>query len=69
MGQTQNSTGTGDIALTQLPSLFPIKGNLMPGFRHNLIGVVPLCNVDCTATFTREAIIVHNKQGTAMLTG
>ena len=41
----------------------------MPGFRHTLIGVGPLCDADCAVTFTREAFIVRDKQGTAVLTG
>ena len=41
----------------------------MPGFRHTLIGVVPLCDADCIVTFTREAVIVRDQQGTSVLTG
>ena len=41
----------------------------MPGFRHTLIGVVPLCDADCTVTFTCEAVIVRYQQGTPVLTG
>ena len=41
----------------------------MPGFRHTLIVVWPLCDADCAVTFTREAVIVRDKQGTALLTG
>ena len=41
----------------------------MPGFLHTLIGVGPLCDAYCTVTFARDAVIVRNKQGTAVLTG
>ena len=41
----------------------------MPGFRHTLIGVGPLCDADCTVTFTREAVIVQDTRGTPVLTG
>ena len=41
----------------------------MTGLRHNLIGVGPLCDADCTFTFTREEVIVCNKQDTDVLTG
>ena len=41
----------------------------MPGFRHTLIVIGPLCDSDCTVTFTREAIIVRDTQGTPVLTG
>ena len=68
-GQTQQSTGIGDLDLPRLPSGFPIKGHLVPGFRHTLVLVGPLCDADCTFTFTREAVIVRDKQVTAVLTG
>ena len=41
----------------------------MPGFRHTLIGVGPLCDADCTITFTRAAVIVRDARGTPVLTG
>ena len=41
----------------------------MPGFRHTLIVVVPLCDVDCAVTFTCEEVIVCNKQSKAVLNG
>ena len=41
----------------------------MPGFRHTLIGVGTLCDADCAVTFTSKAVIVRDKQGTAVLTG
>ena len=68
-GQTQQSNGTGDLHLHHLPSRFLITGHLMPGFRHTLIGVGPLCDSYCTVTFTREAVIVRYQQGTPVLTG
>ena len=68
-GQTQQSAGAGNLALPHIPSEFPIKGRLIPGFRHTLIGVGPLCDDNCTVTFTRKAFVVRNKQGTAVLTG
>ena len=69
IGETQQYEVTGNLALPHLPSGFPIKGHLMPGFRHNLIGVGPLYDSDCSVTFTREAITIRDKQGTALLTG
>ena len=41
----------------------------MPGFRYTLVGVGPLCDADCTVTFTRKAIIIRDKQGIEVLTG
>ena len=41
----------------------------MPGFRHTLIWVCPICDANCTVTFTRKAVIVRYQQGTPVLTG
>ena len=41
----------------------------MPGFRNTLIGLGPLCDADCTVTFTHEALIVQDTRGTPVLTG
>ena len=68
-GQTQKSAGTGNLALPNLPSGFTIKGHPIHGFFHTLIRLGPLFDADCTVTFTHEAVIVCNKQGTAVLTG
>ena len=68
-GQTQSSTGTGELNLPKLPSDFLVTGHIMPGFRHTLIGVGPLCDADCTVTFTRVAVIGRDAQGSPVLTG
>ena len=68
-GKKQQSTGTGDLNLPQIPSGLPITGHIMPGFRHTLIGVGPLCDADCTVAFTSEAVIVRDIQGMTVLTG
>ena len=67
--QTQQYAGTGNLALPHLLSGFSTKGNLLPGFRHTLIGLGTLCDADCAFTFTRKAVIVSEKQGAAVLTG
>ena len=41
----------------------------MPGFCHTLIWVGPLCDADCTVTFTCAAVIVRYSNGTPVLTG
>ena len=41
----------------------------MPGLRHILIGVGPLCDTDCTVTFTCAAVIVRYARGIPVLTG
>ena len=68
-GQSQQSTGTGDLNLPQLPSGFLITGHILPGFRHTLIGVGPFFYTDCTVTFTSAAVIVRDARGMPVLTG
>ena len=68
-GQSQNSTGTGELNLPKLPSGFPVTRHIMSGFRHTLIRVCPLCDADCTVTFTRVDVIVRDAQGSPVLTG
>ena len=68
-GQTQISIGAGELNLPELPANFPITGHIMPGFRHTLIGVGPLCDADCTVTFTSTAVVVRYTQGNPLLTG
>ena len=67
-GQYQKSTGTGELNLPKLPSGFPGTGHIMPGFRYNLICVGPLCDADCTVTFTRMAVIVRDARGLPVIT-
>ena len=68
-GQTQLSTGTGELNLPKLLTNFPVTGHIMPGFRHTLIGVCLLCDADCTVTFTRAAVVVRDPHGNPVLTG
>ena len=66
-GQTQISTGTGELNLPKLPANFPVIGHIMPLFRHTLIGVGPLCDADCTVTFTSAAVVVRDPHGNPVL--
>ena len=68
-GKTQLSTGTGELNLPKLPANFAVTGHIMPGFRHTLIGVGPLCDADCTVTFTSAAVVVRDLHGNPVLTG
>ena len=68
-GQSQQSTGTGELNFPKLPYGFPVTGHIMPGFCHTLIGVGPLCDSDCIVTFTCTAVIVRDPRGIPVLTG
>ena len=68
-GQTKLSTGTDELNLPKLPANFPVTGHIMQGFRHTLIGVGPLCDADCTVTFTSAAVVVRDPHGNPVLIG
>ena len=67
--QSQQSSGKGELTTPKFPSGFSVTGNIMPGFRHTLIGVGPLCDADCTVTFPRAAVVVRDARGMPVLTG
>ena len=68
-GQSQQSTVTGELNFPKIASGFRVTGHIVPGFRHTLIGVGPLCDADCTVTFTRAVVIVRDARGMPVLTG
>ena len=68
-GRIQSSSGTGELNIPNLPYDLPVIGHIMPGFKHTLIGVGPLCDADCIVTFTHAAVIFRDSQGSPVLTG
>ena len=64
----QSSTGTGELNIPKLPYDFPVTGHIVPGFKDTLLCVGPLCDADCTVTFTRVAVIIRDSQGIPVLT-
>ena len=41
----------------------------MPGFNHTLLGVVPICDANCTVTFSKDAVVVRDATNRSILTG
>ena len=41
----------------------------MPNFRHNLMGIGPLCNHSCRVLFGKTYVTVFSKDGTIILRG
>ena len=48
------------------PDLF---GHIMPAFRHNLLGIGILCDKDCKVLFTKQTVIIYDKNNEPFLTG
>ena len=55
-GHVQRSTATAKLALSQLPSKFPRTGHVMPGFKHTLIGVGPICDANFSVLFNQDSV-------------
>ena len=51
-GQVANSSAMTTLPIPQVKSNFPTKSYIMPTFTNTLIGVGPICDADCTVTFT-----------------
>ena len=41
----------------------------MPGFQKNLVGIVPICDVEYSVTFTKDAVIIYSPKGHRVLMG
>ena len=52
-GQVANSTAMATLPIPQLKAQFPTKGYIMPKFTNTLIGVDPICDVDCKLVFKK----------------
>ena len=63
------SAGTVKTVITQLVHTFPTTGHIMYTFKHTLIGIGPICNADCTATFSKRDVTVFGPDKTPILTG
>ena len=50
-GQVANSTAMATLPITQVKADFPTKGYIMSTFTNTLIGVVHICDADCTVVF------------------
>ena len=68
-GQRQLSSAAANHQIPNLPDEFPRGGHVMPPFTHTLIGVGPMCNVGCTVTFTKDAVVVRDEKDKAIIVG
>ena len=66
-GQPHISSASCELPLDGMPpGLF---GHIMPDFRHNLFGIGILCDKDCKVLFTKETVIIYDKNNKPFLTG
>ena len=63
------SASTCDLVIPQLPSDFPTTGHVMPSLQENIVGVRPMCDAKCKATFPKHAVNIYSPTGTPIITG
>ena len=68
-GQSLSSTATACLDLPALPSRAARIGHIIPTFTNNLLSLGQLCDANCTALFTKQALTVHDRHGTPILHG
>ena len=68
-GQVANSTAMATLPIPQIKAEFPTKGYIIPTFKNTLIGVVLICDADCTVVFKKENVTVLSPKGEPILQG
>ena len=68
-GQVEISTATATVPIPQLYADFPTTGYIMPTFTNTLIGVGPICDVNCTVVFMEEDVTVMSPGSNPILQG
>ena len=67
-GHSMTSAGTYDLVILQLPSNFPTTAHVVSGFQVNMLCVDPMCDANCTVTFSKHAVTIYNPTGTPIIT-
>ena len=47
----------------------PSEADIQPSFKYSLLSVGQLCDVDCTAIFSKHKCTIYNKQNKPVITG
>ena len=68
-GAPNLSSARADSLLTQLPPKAREGGHIMPSFKHNLMGLGPICDADCTVTFSKTTVTIFDPRGQPIGTG
>ena len=67
VGHAVESAASCKLSLPDIPSY--LFGHIMPGFRHNLLGIGNLCDNDCRVVFTKRSVGIYDKINRPFLTG
>ena len=67
VGHAVESAASCELPLPDIPT--DLFDHIMPGFRHNLLGIGNLCDKDCRVVFTKRSVVIYNKTNKPFLTG
>ena len=67
-GQTKTSSDSCKLDLSGLPKELQTSGNVMPGFKHNRLGIVEFCDADYKVLFTKTMVTIFEKKGEPVIT-
>ena len=68
-GQPCVSKAKCEMAIPELRYQLALDGDIMPGFRHNLVGISKWCDDDCTVKYTKKDVTIYNLQGVPIVRG
>ena len=68
-GYIARSSATAKAAIPQLAHDLPTTGYIMPGFKHTILGIIPIYDAGCKVTFSDQDVTVFAPNGRAILTG
>ena len=66
-GQVAKTAAKATLPIPHLAADFPITGYIMLAFTNTLIGVGPICDVNCTVVFKKKDITVLSPEGKPIL--
>ena len=67
VGHAVESAASCNLPLPDIPP--DLFGHIMPGFKHNLLGIGNLCDKDCRVVFTKRSVVICDKTNRPFLTG
>ena len=67
-GQVENPSSKATLPIPKFVADFPTMGCIIPSFTNTLVGVVLICDADCTVFFTKQDLTVLSLKGKPIIT-
>ena len=68
-GQPHKSKATSNLRVPTPKGKPPLEGHIIPGFKHNLVGVGKFCDEDCQVHFFKESVIIYDPDMVPLIAG